>query len=107
MGTDARLHSEAAPAGGAEAANPEGNGALASGLAAVHAQRASGLLTAVATMACLRASEVAHLQVCYQWFDHLMSYGVPGFEGTCPVHIRVDRRKNDTQCKGHYPAFGR
>ena len=63
------------------------------------------LLTAVATMACLRVSEVARLQVCDLWFDHLTSYGVPGFEGTCSVHI--DRRKNDTQRKGHYPAFGR
>jgi hypothetical protein len=33
------------------------------------------------------------------------SYGVSGFEGTCSVHI--SRRKNDTQRKGHYPAFGR
>ena len=55
-------------------------------------------------MACLRVSEVARLQVCDLWFDHLMSYGVPGFEGTCSVHI--DWRKNDTQRKGHYPAFG-
>ena len=29
-----------------------------------------------------------------------------GFEGTCSVHI--DRRKNDTECKGHYAgAIGR
>ena len=78
---------------------------MAAGLAAVHAQQhQTRLLTAgtVATMACLQVSEVARLQVCYLWFDHLMSYGVPGFEGTCSVHI--DRRKNDTQCKGHYPA---
>ena len=34
-----------------------------------------------------------------------MSYGVDGFEGTCSVHI--DRRKNDTVRKGHYPALGR
>ena len=34
-----------------------------------------------------------------------MSYGVSGFEGTCSLHI--NRRKNDTQGKGHYPAFGR
>ena len=33
------------------------------------------------------------------------SYGVSGFLGTCSVHI--DRRKNDTQHKGHYPAFSR
>jgi hypothetical protein len=34
-----------------------------------------------------------------------MSCGVSVFEGTCSVHI--NRRKNDTQRKGHYPAFGR
>jgi hypothetical protein len=62
-------------------------------------------LTAVATLGCLRVNEVARLQVCDLWFDYLMAYGVPGFEGTCSVHI--NRRKNDTQRKGHYPAFGR
>ncbi len=30
-----------------------------------------------------------------------MSYGVPGFEGTRLMHI--NRRKNNTQRKGHYP----
>ena len=34
-----------------------------------------------------------------------MSYGVPGFEETRLMHI--NRRKNDTQRKGHYPTFGR
>ena len=63
------------------------------------------LLTVVATLACLRVSEVARLQVCDLWFDYLASYGVAGFGGTCSVHI--DRRKNDTVRKGHYPAFGR
>jgi hypothetical protein len=57
------------------------------------------LLTAVATLGCLRVNEVARLQVCDLWFDYLMAYGVPGFEGTCSVHI--NRRKNDTQRKGH------
>ena len=61
------------------------------------------LLTAVATLACLRVNEVARLQVCDLWFDYLASYGIPGFEGTCSVHI--DRRKNDTVRKGHYPAL--
>ena len=41
----------------------------------------SRLLTARAAMACLWVSEVARLQVCDLWFDHLMSHGVPGFEG--------------------------
>jgi hypothetical protein len=63
------------------------------------------LLTAVATLACMRVNEVARLQVCDLWFDYLASYGIPGFEGTCSVHI--DRRKNDTVRKGHYPALGR
>jgi hypothetical protein len=63
------------------------------------------LLTAVATLACLRVNEVARLQVCDLWFDYLASYGIPGFEGTCSVH--TDRRKNDTVRKGHYPALGR
>jgi hypothetical protein len=70
-------------------------------LAAHHAR----LLTAVATLACLRVNEVARLQVRDLWFDYLVSSGVPGFEGTCSVHIH--RRKNDTQRKGHYPALGR
>jgi hypothetical protein len=63
------------------------------------------LLTAVATLACMRVNEVARLQVCDLWFDYLASYGIPSFEGTCSVHI--DRRKNDTVRKGHYPALGR
>jgi len=50
-------------------------------------------------------NEVALLQVCDLWWDHLTGYGVPGFEGTCSLHIV--RRKNDTQRKGHWPAMGR
>jgi hypothetical protein len=57
------------------------------------------LLTVVATLCCLRVNEVALLQVCDLWWDHLTGYGVPGFEGTCSLHIV--RRKNDTQRKGH------
>ena len=60
------------------------------------------LLTVVVKLGC---NEVARLQVCYLWFNYLMSYGVPGFEGTCSVHI--NQRKNVTQHKGHYAAFGR
>ena len=62
------------------------------------------LLTAVAMLECVLVSEVVCLQVCDLWFDHLMSYGVPGFEGTWSVHI--DRLKNAIQRKRHYPAFG-
>ncbi len=61
------------------------------------------LLTVVATLACMWVNEVARLQVYDLWFDNLASYGVPGFEGTCSV--RIDRRKNDTVRKGHYPTF--
>jgi hypothetical protein len=60
------------------------------------------LLTVVATLACLRVNEVARLQVCDLWFDYLMSYGLSGFES-----VHINRRKNNTQRKGHYPAFGR
>ena len=63
------------------------------------------LLTVVATLACLRVNEVALLQVCDLWFDHLTGYGVPGFDGTCSLHIT--RRKNDPERKGHWPALGR
>jgi len=63
------------------------------------------LLTTVATLACLRVNEVALLQVCDLWFDHLTGYGIPGFESTCSLHIT--RRKNDTERKGHWPALGR
>jgi hypothetical protein len=62
----ARLDSE--PPRGAEAAHPEGDGALAACVAAGHAGAASRspwlLLTAVVTLGCLRISEVARLQVC-------------------------------------------
>ena len=57
------------------------------------------LLTVVATLACLRVNEVALLQVCDLWFDHLTGYGVPGFDGTCSLHIirgRTTRSGKDT-----------
>jgi hypothetical protein len=59
------------------------------------------MLTVVATLGsrCMRVNEVARLQVCYRWFNYLMLYGAPGLEGSCLVHI--NRRKNDTQRKGH------
>jgi hypothetical protein len=50
------------------------------------------LLTAVATLACMRVNEVARLQVCDLWFDYLASYWIPGFEGTCSVHIDWRKR---------------
>jgi hypothetical protein len=59
------------------------------------------MLTVVATLGsrCMRVNEVARLQVCDLWFCYMMSYGMPGFEGTCSVHI--NRWKNDTQRKDH------
>ena len=63
------------------------------------------LATALATIACLRISEVAHLQVCDLWFDHFTGYGIPGYEGTCAVH--VNKRKNDWVRRGHHPALER
>jgi hypothetical protein len=76
----ARLDSE--PSRGAEAAHPEGDGALAACVAAGHAGAASRapwlLLTVVVTLGCPRVNDVARLQVCYLWFIYLMSYCVPG-----------------------------
>ena len=64
----------------------------------------ASLFTCVATLAWMRVNEVCRSQVCDLWFDYLTSYGVPGFESTCSVHI--DSLKNDTERKGNYPAFG-
>lgn len=63
------------------------------------------LLVALATICCLRVSEVALLQVCDVWFDFHTGYGIPGFRGTAAIHI--GRRKNDVERKGHHPAIGR
>ena len=63
------------------------------------------LLTALATITCLRVSEVARLQVCDLWFHYFESMGLLGFEGTAAIHIV--NRKNDTQRKGHHPAVGK
>ena len=63
------------------------------------------LMTSLATLACLRVSELAQLQVCDLWFDFLTAWGIPGCEGTCAVHI--SKRKNDAERKGHHPVLGR
>ena len=63
------------------------------------------LMVALATICCLRVSELAALQICDVWFDFHTGYGIPGFEGTAAIHI--DRRKNDVERKGHHPAIGR
>ena len=39
------------------------------------------LATALATIACLRISEVAHLQVRDLWFDHFTGYGIRVMKG--------------------------
>ena len=63
------------------------------------------LMAALATLACLRVSELARLQVCDLWFDYLTDWGLPGYDGTCAVH--VCNRKNDAERKGHHPVLGR
>jgi len=63
------------------------------------------LMAALATLACMRVSEVSRLQVCDLWFDWHTGWGVPGYAGTCAVHI--GKRKNDSERKGHHPALGR
>ena len=63
------------------------------------------LMVALATICCLRVSELLALQVCDLWFDFHAGYGIPGFLGTLAVHIA--RRKNDCERKGHHPAVGR
>ena len=66
------------------------------------ADNSDSLLTASATVACLRISEVAALQVCDLWFDFFLQYGIRGYDGTAAVH--VTRRKNDVERRGHHPA---
>ena len=69
------------------------------------ADNRSRLMAALATIACLRVSELARLQVCDLWFDFLTAWGIPGYDGTCGVH--VTNRKNDVERKGHHPVLGR
>jgi hypothetical protein len=84
------------------------DGAPAACVAAGHAGTASRsprlLLTVVVTLGCLRVNEVARLQVCYLWFNYLMSYGVPGFEGTCGAPQPAEERH---AAQGPLPTFGR
>ncbi len=63
------------------------------------------LMVALATICCLRVSELLALQICDLWFDFHAGYGIPGFLGTLVVHI--SRCKNDCERKGHHPAVGR
>jgi hypothetical protein len=84
------------------------DGALAACVAAGHAGAASRsprlLLTVVVTLGCLRVNEVARLQVCYLWFNYLMSDSVPGFEGTCSAPQQAEECH---AAQGPLPTFGR
>ena len=63
------------------------------------------LATCLATITCLRVAELIALRVCNVLFNFHCSYGVPGYEGT--MALRIVKRKNDSERKGHYPAVGR
>ena len=63
------------------------------------------LMVALATICCLRVSELIALQLCDVWFDFHTGYGIPGFHGTAAIHVAW--RKNDCERKGHHPAIGR
>ena len=63
------------------------------------------LATCLATICCLRVSELRALRICHLLFDFHCAYGIPGYDGTLALHIV--KRKNDSQRRGHYPAVGR
>ena len=63
------------------------------------------ILTVVATIACLRPSEVCALQVCDALFDFHVHGGWPEFRGS--VVLRIIKRKNDSARKGHFPALAK
>jgi hypothetical protein len=63
------------------------------------------LMVALATICCLRVSELIALQLCDVWFDFHTGYGIRGFHGTAAIHVAW--RKNDCERKGHHPAIGR
>ncbi len=63
------------------------------------------LATCLATITCLRVTERTALRVCNVLFNFHCSYGIPGYEGT--MALRIVKRKNDLERKGHYPAVGR
>jgi len=65
----------------------------------------NGLAAVVATLACLRPSEGAALQVCDVWFDYDARAGGRYQEGTLALNVMF--RKNDQQRKGHHPRLGR
>mmetsp|Transcript_37387 Transcript_37387/g.99576 ORF Transcript_37387/g.99576 Transcript_37387/m.99576 type:complete len:386 (+) Transcript_37387:1857-3014(+) len=63
------------------------------------------LVTVVGTLACLRTAEIADLQVCDVLFDlHARAFG-EAYAGTAA--LRVIKRKNDSERRGHFPVLGR
>jgi hypothetical protein len=83
---------------------PAASACVAAGHAGAASRSPRLLLTVVVTLGCLRVNEVARLQVCYLWFDYLMSDGVPGFEGTCGATQPAEERH---AAQGPLPTFGR
>ena len=65
----------------------------------------NALATVVATIACLRPSEGAMLQVCDLWFDYDARAGGRYAVGTLAINIL--KRKNDQERRGHSPRLGR
>ena len=49
------------------------------------------LLTALATVTCLRVSEVVRLQVCDLWFHYFESMALPGMEGLLLITLSIAR----------------
>ena len=43
-------------------------------------------MTIVATLCCLRVSELVRLKVYNLLFDHFTGMGVPGYDGACGVN---------------------
>jgi len=64
----------------------------------------NALATVVATIACLRPSEGAKLQVCDLWYDYDARAGLRYAKGT--MALNIPKRKNDQERKGHAPRFG-
>lgn len=63
------------------------------------------MLTVVGTLACLRTAEIADLQVCDVLFDlHARAFGA-AYVGTAA--LRVIKRKNDSERRGHFPVLGK
>ncbi len=50
------------------------------------------LLTALATLACMRVNPVARLQVCDLWSDYLTSYGSPALRDVLGAHRSAEER---------------